>query len=64
MTLAQVKMGKRKRRAEQVWDILLFPHGERLPFKSQIAARLGCARQTVRYKTNRIEQTLRHWATE
>jgi RNA polymerase sigma-70 factor, ECF subfamily len=28
----------------------------------EIAARLGCARQTVRYKAMRIEETLRRWA--
>jgi RNA polymerase sigma-70 factor, ECF subfamily len=28
----------------------------------EIAERLGCARQTIRYKANRIEETLRRWA--
>jgi DNA-directed RNA polymerase specialized sigma24 family protein len=31
---------------------------------AEIAAELGCARQTVRYKWQRIEALLRHWAGE
>jgi len=30
----------------------------------EIAEKLGCARQTVRYKARRIEQLIRHWAEE
>jgi RNA polymerase sigma-70 factor (ECF subfamily) len=29
---------------------------------AEIAERLGCARQTIRYKAKRIEETLRRWA--